>query len=136
MKYLILFIMLFSCSQPNHKLGHTTPRLLELIADFESDFDLKVDFPVLFVESFSESKPAGVAGFCRVTFNYRFVEMLSIYEKAPYLNALVYHELGHCALNLKHYEAETDIMNAIFPTTNFPFYRQKMIDNFYNYVYE
>lgn len=136
MKYLIL-LLLISCGKAPQQ-GYTTPRLQALIANFEQDFDLKVGYSVKFVKAFTNPPPPNQIGVCATHISFRYVELLSTYETSFLLPPLVYHELGHCSLNLAHYDEVKDIMNTVlWPElgTNFEEYRQEMIFNWNNFIY-
>lgn len=63
-------------------------------------------------ENFSKSVGETVIGYClipwRVSIRKAFWDRASASERM----ALIYHELGHCALGLEHYDEKTDIMNT------------------------
>ncbi len=137
--WLLCLLLFCSCGRQN---GYSTAYLRQLIGNFEADFDQSVGYSILFVKQFSKppANPNQV-GVCVVSDNIfipRYIEILSKIDGAPMLPVIVYHEMGHCSLNLKHYDKEIDIMNTYIRNEvilNFQFYKDKMISNYNNNVY-
>ena len=139
MKYLLL-LALAGCgkSDLNFRPGYTTERLEEIIARFEVDFDAITAFEVVFVSQFAKPMPENTIAACFRTGSLRRVEINPSLENSIKLDTVVYHELGHCSLGLRHYEVESDIMNSIIRynvINNFEEYRLKMIENYAEGVY-
>jgi hypothetical protein len=63
-------------------------------------------------DKFPEGVGANVIGYCQAPWTISFLK--SYWDKASAADrmTLVYHELGHCALNLDHYDEGQDIMNT------------------------
>ena len=136
MKYLILMLLIGCGKSPNK--GYTTPQLQAIITEFEQDFDLNVDYPVVFVKTFSSPGVPNQIGVCIRNSFIRTVEILSTYEESNLLSPIVYHELGHCSLDLDHHESGLDIMNSGLSYSlgnNFEFYRNLMINNYFDNIY-
>lgn len=140
-KYLLILAGIFACSPSMHfNPGYSTPELRTQISNFEIDFHTQVKFDVLFVNELSQGALSGASGYCFKSEDFRRVEIRSIFDNPDslYFNSVLYHELGHCALNLSHYESTIDIMNAliVITTKTFKQYQLIMIDNYFNGVYE
>lgn len=138
MKYLLLISGVFACSSNWHfTQGYTTPQLLATVKHFESDFKTTIRFEVVFTRPLSSMSTPGSSGFCYKSGSFRRVEIDSQYSNSIFQDSIVYHELGHCALDLNHYEINQDIMNAVIliTTSTFEKYRITMIDNYFNGIY-
>ncbi len=139
MKYILLLIL--SACAPNYTKGYTTEALNKLVISFENDFHVPVYFDVVFVKNFTNSNLSDKAAVCYrygLFHEFRKVEILETKQNINVLQPIVYHELGHCALNLAHYPILWDIMNPIlsFQVENeFDIYKVQMINNYLNHVY-
>lgn len=110
MKYLIL-ILLTACagkSGGGYVEGHSSPELEKYIAEFEDTFDVDVNFEVALVPSLSSGSAND--GECIHPGAFRRVEIKE--AKGKKLRLLVFHELGHCALGIDHWDEEFDVMNT------------------------
>ena len=139
MRYLlsILIFTLTTCAEkPNKKnVRFIDEGLMELVTSFEEDFGVHIGFEVRWVDTIH----SGFIGVCNVQGSYRQVLMLRSYKNSIYLNQMLYHELGHCALNLQHDDSERDIMNSsVTPDVNYywDFYVQQMIDKYLDSKYK
>lgn len=136
MKILIALLFLCACGKSGGSIafvqGFTTTEMDAAVADFEDDFNVAVNFEVVYVDEFSQ--PHGQAQAYCYTGGTKRVEVLSEVEhnSEAYMKGIVYHELGHCALGLRHYDVDMDIMNTrpemgqMAPTINF--FIEKMKD--------
>ena len=133
----LLLVFLFSCNKHTQKgRAFSTPELQKLVKAFEQDFSVTVTYPIYFIENFS-STPTGPiqVGVC-VHGGFplgRYVEISAAYKDSIYLPNIVYHELGHCSLDIRHYTAVTDIMNPNISdavTQMFDFYKERMRVNY------
>jgi len=59
-----------------------------------------------------ELEDKDVVGFCKFPIEVRFMKRFWDNASANQRLALVYHELGHCALRLEHDDTMPDIMNS------------------------
>lgn len=59
-----------------------------------------------------ELEDKDVVGFCKFPIEVRFMKRFWDHASANQRLALVYHELGHCALRLEHDDTMPDIMNS------------------------
>lgn len=109
MKYLLAIIMLLTVNCAKLKVNSQNfqaPELLPFILEFEKDFGVTVDFPVIIGEI--EPKFAGIcykwsSGARKVTIGRDTYDRHKLNYYA--VQQLVYHELGHCALNLEHIDS-------------------------------
>ncbi len=120
--------------------GYTNKLLKKHIASFEKDFGVDVNYKVIFVKNFQyEPSPTAIAS-CTVYNNgYKVVQISAEYEKSKSLLQIVYHELGHCSLNIKHYEDAFDIMNprlSHLVDSQFKLFKKQMIYNWKNKIYK
>ena len=63
-------------------------------------------------EKFSNGEGDNVIGYCQAPWTVSFLKPYWDRASAADRMTLVYHELGHCALNLDHYDEGQDIMNT------------------------
>lgn len=102
------FRHLESDSDPRTEQG-VDPLLQEYIDSFERDYGVEIDFPVVF-----SKRDIGVVGTCTVwNKKYKQVDIdPDFYDKYKddhyVIHQLIYHELGHCELNLGHVEGYID----------------------------
>ena len=137
-KYLILLLIIGCGKIPSIQKGYTTQRLQDIIGEFEQDFDLNVNYSVKFVKIFTNIPVKNQIGVCARNEYFNYVEILYTYENNQLLDPIVYHELGHCSLNLGHYNSVKDIMNSSLTPqlgTNFIFYRDQMLINYFTFIY-
>lgn len=104
-KPIILILAAASCgaSDTNVNWGHDQ-RFDAIIAEFEDTTNTVIDFPVIRGEL-----PAGKAGAC---YHGHQVVISPNVQSDEALWVVLWHELAHCALDLKHYDTELDIMNS------------------------
>lgn len=148
-KSTVLILLLSACSGGNGGSslagiqwleGIKTEKLDGYLADFEEDFATKVNFEVVIVDRFSDGQASSSrAGTCYRSGSFRRVEILQSAADHGYLRYALYHELGHCQLNLAHYEKTSDIMNAVANfdvIADFDFYIGQMAENYHSHVYK
>lgn len=63
-------------------------------------------------EHFPDNMGENVIGYCSAPWTISFLKPYWDRASAADRMTLVYHELGHCALNLDHYDEKNDIMNT------------------------
>lgn len=141
MKYLILFLLV-SCGTNKNTMqlsqGYTTQELIDNVEEFEDAFNIDVNFEVVYVDQLSNSNPNS-AQCLSDGGSFRRVEIKSTITKPSELSLRIYHELGHCALNISHYDDVVDIMNTyplINPKQMDTIYIPQMIANYEGEVYE
>lgn len=135
LRYLLLFLLLGCTKEIKWQPGYTTEELDSAIQSFETNFEVDVNFDVLLVKEFSIPQAPGTDGIC---YNSGWPRRVEILENQPGLELVVYHELGHCALNIGHYEGPMDIMNSkpsLAITWDFEHYVQQMLSNYKNNLY-
>lgn len=87
------------------------------IESFSADA-LKREVPCLMTrraimeEKFPDKMGENVIGYCAAPWTISFLKSYWDNASAADRMTLVYHELGHCALNLDHYDSKIDIMNT------------------------
>lgn len=118
-KNLLVCFLLVGCGLPKlsdvidngdkpYKVRKTDPSFYEYIERFERDFNLTVKVPVVFKAL--EDKYAGVClkwqdGYREININTTYWNQYTEYQKEQ----LIYHELGHCVVDLKH---DDDVLNG------------------------
>ena len=141
MKYLLILVLLVGCSTKKQSFapGRSSPLLEQYIQEFEDDFNIDVNFEVVFVPYFSANlNNPNIIGMCLSNGPFKRVEIIETKEFSRSLAAIVWHEIGHCALDISHYEKTYDIMNSKLTDSiiyYFDSYRQQMIENYENGVY-
>ena len=65
-----------------------------------------------FAKEVPEGAPPTTIGYCMSPFEVRIIRSFWDNASANQRMALMYHELGHCALRLEHVDDELDIMNS------------------------
>lgn len=108
---LVLFVLFAACSKNQEfSPGYTTEALTSDVVEFEDTFDVDVHFEVAFVETLTQPQ-AGAVSKCYKSGLFRRVEILESIDPMR-LKLAVFHELGHCQLNLAHFDTVKDIMNS------------------------
>ncbi len=104
MRYLLLAILLSGCGGKfvAARPSTTLPEFESFVVMFESDYGHNVDIPIIFAQ-----KDGDVIGACKIwSDGYRAIEIDPDYWNSGITNlhrrALIYHELGHCILDLPH----------------------------------
>lgn len=121
--------------------GYTTDELNSYIKEFEAKFNQKVKFEVLIVKKFSNyNSNNNATGECIESDGVKRVEILdSVLGQDVLLRYVTFHELGHCQLNLKHYDVTDDIMNTHINFSvgaNLDWYFNKMLTRYKEHVYK
>ena len=123
-KLLLLLLIIFSgCGSSAfddiiHKKGEgPTPATTDLkfsdyIASFEDDFSVTVNVPIVFGDITNDA--VGVCkkwsnGYNEINIKLSYWDTINDKQKEQ----LIYHELGHCTLNLGH-NGESVIMNGVY----------------------
>lgn len=135
-----LLMLLISCGQSKFGNNRANQRvidedLLPLVTQFEDDFGVHIWFEVIVVDSLPHPNWIGE---CIINGTYRKVMVLRGYVDTLYIEQIVYHELGHCALNIGHKDDIYDIMNSEVSnkvSTNMDFYIDQMLNFYYDGTY-
>lgn len=106
MTYRIIFCLYFSVllatrSSQKIKLNNSLDSISIHIKNFEKIFNVKVDVPVYFVKEFSKKNILGrcyYEPFSKIEIKRKSWEKMNHYEQ----EILMWHELGHCILDLEH----------------------------------
>ncbi len=109
-KSIFLCLCLSSCYESdlhfyglNNKNDLVEDEIDRYIHQFEQDFNLKVDFPVFFSDIMIEKEKPGTLAYCINSEEAQYVVLSEYFKNYPkFLKTIIYHELGHCALNLNH----------------------------------
>ena len=78
------------------------PRLQDIVMDFEIQYQVYVNYKVTI-----QDIPYGRDGYCRISKGVKLIVIREGYylenmDREGALHQLLYHELGHCSLNLGH----------------------------------
>lgn len=99
-KFLLLIIMLHGCGA-KFGLVYIETEFIDHVTEFEGNLGIKVDTPIFYLEP-SDPKHLAVcvdkAGFRYIAISPSKTKYFNKYQ----LNLLLYHELGHCVLGLRH----------------------------------
>ncbi len=117
----VISILAISCGKSGGDNIPYTVRFIEedfvsVVEDFESMYGVQINYPVVYVDSIPS--PAGAIGICHKQNNVPVrVEILKSWvqnRKPNQIDAamwlVLWHELGHCSLNLDHSLDSGDIM--------------------------
>ncbi len=132
MRYLILCLFLISCGNGSNKSKNyfNDPYFNDLKEDFieyieENSNISEIDkWKIQTIPIFFE-KMEGKAGYCS---NRGYIAVDQVYKTElykQYIRKLVFHELGHCILNLEHDDNPYDLM----------FYRLNLLDFTKDFIY-
>lgn len=138
MKYLLLLLFI-ACSKGS-SLSYSpaihNPDIDSYVLNFENTFNIEINFEVTLVKTLSANNQEAAA-YCYKENGFKRVEILDSTPKYA-RKSYVFHELGHCALNLNHYDSDFDIMNSHpgYDVLHNPDkYIPKMLYNFDNNIY-
>ena len=120
-RFLLLIAMLYGCGAESG-LVYIEPEFVDHVAEFEDNLGIKVDTPVFYLEP---SNPKHLA-VCvdKAGFRYVVVSPSKTKHFSPaQFNLLMYHELGHCVLGLRHNDKvvkgkPASVMRSQFFTNN------------------
>lgn len=134
-----IVLALMSCADPNpDNRGISDPFLMELAEPFYLQFpNVRRDTVIKWTTKTNELF-ANKAVIAQCLYSDR--SLVEIHSKRVYagdverLQAIIFHELGHCELGLPHYEAGLDLMNSRL-TADFGPKRFELLEDLYHRLF-